>query len=57
MAPQLVQFYRTRNAKDISVFLVLYSLSLALTFVYLVYEGATVGWIFMGVELGELTHL
>ena len=43
---------RTRSARDLSyVFLVLYTLGLVLTAVYLIFEGATVGYISIFVEI------
>ncbi|GAB4815991.1 hypothetical protein N2152v2_003037 [Parachlorella kessleri] len=52
MTPQLVRLYKTRSARDISyIFLVLNAVGLSFTFVYLFYNGATVTWIAILVEI------
>ena len=58
MTPQLVRLYKTRSARDISyIFLVLNAVGLSFTFVYLFYNGATVTWIAILVEIGESWQL
>jgi MtN3 and saliva related transmembrane protein len=49
--PQIIQIFKTKCAKDISIwFAVLYSLGLSLTFVYMVLIGALAGIITMAFE-------
>lgn len=53
LLPQLYRLWRTRSARDLSyLYLIAYSTGLLLTFIYLYFEGATVAWICMLIEIG-----
>jgi uncharacterized protein with PQ loop repeat len=56
MVPQLYKLYKTRKAQDLSlIFLLLYLIGTLLLFLYLYWEGATVAWICLAIEMGALS--
>ena len=54
MVPQLYKLWKTKRAQDLSlIFLFLYLTGTLLLFIYLYFEGATVAWICLAVEMGK----
>lgn len=53
LIPQLWRLYRTRSAGDLAyLYLLAYCSGLFLTFLYLYWEGATVAWVCILIEIG-----
>ena len=53
LVPQILKLITTKSARDLSyLFLFLFNAGLVLTLVYLIFEGATVAWACICVEIG-----